>query len=87
MSPIADKEMNDDDIDVNPDAKEDGYVNKPEENKETTSEIQEKGTVLKSNLDEKDKESEDKETEDTADRHVVFTPSRRIRKFSRPCIN
>jgi hypothetical protein len=84
MSPIADKERNDDDIDVNQDAKEDEDINIPQGNKETTAETEEKGDIIKSNKDEKDTESVDKETEDTADRHVVFTPSRRIRKFFIP---
>jgi hypothetical protein len=80
MSSITVKEKDDNDNDVTPDAKEEGDVNKPEENKEITPETEDK--VVAGVDDAKDKEKEDKETEETGDRHVVLTSSRRIRNFS-----
>jgi hypothetical protein len=79
MSSITVKEMDDNDIDMTPDAKEEEDVNKPEENKEITPETEDK--VVGGVDDVKDKESEDKETDEAVDRHVVLTSSRRIRNF------
>jgi hypothetical protein len=79
MSSIPVKEKDDSDIDVTPDAKEEGNVNKSEEDKEITHETEDK--VVADVDDGKDKGSEDKEAEETDDRHVVLTSSRRIRNF------
>jgi hypothetical protein len=79
MASIPVKEKEESDIDVTPDAKEEGDVNKSEENKEITPETEDK--VVAGVDDTKDKGSEDKEAEETDDRHVVLTSSRRIRNF------
>ena len=78
MTSIPVKEKDDSDIDVTPDAKEEGNDSKSEENKEITPETEDKVADVD---DGKDKGSEDKEAEETDDRHVVLTSSRRIRNF------
>lgn len=79
MSATVAKEMEAIKEDVPKDAKDDVGVNKSERNEGENTEND--GNTQKTGIDEKDTESQETDTEEEGDRHVVLTPSRRLRIF------
>lgn len=79
MSATAAKEMEAIKEDVPNDAKDDVGVNKSESNEGENTEND--GNTQETAIDEKDTESQEPDAEEEGDRHVVLTPSRRLRIF------
>ena len=77
MSTTITKEMEETKVEVSNDAKDDVGVNKSDRNEGEKIENQE--STQKSEEEEKNNDKDDNDGEDEGDRHVVLTPSRRIR--------